>query len=116
MFDFRYETVGKNQDIVAVVLAGILDESTSTYLLGCVEDVIRDGRRKLILDCGQVAFISSMGLGTLIRVNSRMKKLGGEVKLAAVPGPVAQVMRVVGLHRIFEMYPTADDAIAAHGG
>ncbi|HEY1380172.1 MAG TPA: STAS domain-containing protein [Gemmataceae bacterium] len=116
MFDFRYEKVGKNQDIVAVVLSGILDEGTSTYLLGCVEDEILEGRKKLILDCGQITFISSMGLGTLIRVNSRMKKIGGDVKLAAVPGAVAEVMRVVGLHRIFEIYPTVEDAIAAHGG
>lgn len=116
MFDFRYENVGKNQDIVNVVLSGILEESNCKYLLDCVEDQIREGRTKLILDCGQVSFISSVGLGTLVRVNSRMKKIGGDVKLAAVHGTVAEVMRVVGLHRLFQIFPTADDAVAAHGG
>jgi anti-sigma B factor antagonist len=116
MFNFHYEKVGKNQDIVSVVLSGTLDETNCQYLLGCVEDEILDGRKKLILDCGQVTFISSMGLGTLIRVNSRMKKIDGDVKLASVHGAVAQVMRVVGLNRIFQIYPSVDDAIAAHGG
>jgi anti-sigma B factor antagonist len=114
MFNFYYEKVGKNQDIVAVVLSGILDENSSNYLLGCVEEEILGGRKKLILDCGQVTFISSMGLGTLIRVRSRMQKIGGEVKIASVHGAVAEVMRVVGLNRIFQIYPTVDDAIAAH--
>jgi anti-sigma B factor antagonist len=116
MINFHYEKVGKNQDIVAVVLSGVLDENTCSYLLGCVEDEILDGRKKLILDCGQVTYISSMGLGTLVRVNSRMKKIGGDVKLASVKGAVAQVMGVVGLNRIFQIYPSVDDAIAAHGG
>jgi anti-sigma B factor antagonist len=116
MFNFHYEEVGKNQDIVAVVLTGTLDENSCDYLLSCVEDRILEGRKKLILDCGQVTYISSMGLGTLVRVNSRMKKNGGDVKLALVKGTVAQVMGVVGLNRIFQLYPSIDDAIAAHGG
>jgi anti-anti-sigma factor len=57
-----------------------------------------------------------MGLGMLVRVNSRMKKLGGDVKLAAVHGTVAQILGVVGLNRLFQIYSTVDEAIAAHGG
>lgn len=116
MFNFRYEKVGKDRDIVAVVVSGTLDENNCNYLLECVEEEILDGRKKLILDCGQLEYISSMGLGMLVRVNSRMKKIGGDVKLAAVHGTVAQVMAVVGLSRMFQIYPSVDDAIAAHGG
>ncbi|MFL5328024.1 MAG: STAS domain-containing protein [Gemmataceae bacterium] len=116
MFNFRYEKVGQSKDIVAVVLTGTFDENNCNYLLECVEDEILEGRMKLILDCGQLEFISSLGLGTLVRVHSRMKKLGGDVKLAAVHGAVAQVLGVVGLNRIFQIFPTVDAAIAAHGG
>ncbi len=114
MFNFRYQKVGKNSDIVTVVLSGTLDEGNCSYLLDCVEDEILEDRKKLILDCGQLTFISSMGLGMLVRVNARMKKLGGDVKLAAVQSAVAEVFSVVGLNRIFQIYPSVDDAIAAH--
>jgi anti-sigma B factor antagonist len=114
MFNFRYENVGQNRDIVAVVLSGTLDESNCNYLLDCVEEEVLEHRRKLVLDCGQLTFISSRGLGMLVRVNSRMKRLGGDVKLAAVQSGVVQVLSVVGLNRIFQMYPTVDEAIAAH--
>jgi anti-anti-sigma factor len=116
MFNFRYETVGQNKDIIAVILAGTLDESTCQYLLDCVKDEVLEGSTKLIIDCGGLEYVSSMGLGMLVRVNSRMKKLGGEVKLAAVHGPVAQVLKVVGLNRLFEIHPTVEAAIAAHEG
>ena len=116
MFNFRYEKVGKNQDIVAVVLSGILDEENCNYLLDCVKQEILEDRTKLILDCGQLTYVSSMGLGMLVRINSRMKKLGGDVKLAAVQSAVSKILSVVGLNRLFQIYPTVDDAIAAHGG
>lgn len=116
MFNFHYEKVGANRDIVSVVVSGKLDEDNCEYLLECVEEEILEGRKKLILDCGQLTYISSMGLGMLVRVNSRMKKIGGDVKLAAVHGAVAQVIGVVGLNRIFQIYPSVQEAIAAHGG
>jgi len=116
MFDFQYETVGKDKDILTVVLSGILDESHCNYVLDCVKEEVLEGRKKLIMDCGDLEFISSMGLGMLVRVNSRMKKLGGDVKLADVQGTVAQILSMVGFNRMFQIYPTVDEAIAAHGG
>jgi anti-anti-sigma factor len=57
-----------------------------------------------------------MGLGVLARVHSRMKKIGGDVKLAGVHGPVATIMNIVHFSRLFHMYPTVEEAIAAQGG
>jgi anti-sigma B factor antagonist len=113
MFNFEYEKVGKNGDIVAVVLEGMIDETNCEYLLKCVAEEILEGHTKLILDCGKLTYISSMGLGMLVRVHSRMKKLGGDVKLADVHTTVAQIISVVGLNRLFHIFPTVDDAIAA---
>jgi anti-sigma B factor antagonist len=116
MFDFQYEKVGQSGDILAVVLTGTLDQSNCNYLLDCVAEEILEGRKKLIVDCGGLEFISSMGLGTLVRINSRMKKLGGDVKLANVHSFVAQAMSAVGLNKMFQIYPTVEEAITAHGG
>lgn len=113
MFDFQYKKIGPNGEILAVVLSGTLDESNCQYLMDCVKEEILEGRQKLILDCGRLEYISSMGLGMLVRVNSRMKKLGGDVKLANVHGVVAQAISVVGLNRLFQIYPTVGEAVAA---
>ena len=113
MFNFEYEKVGSNGDILAVVLEGMIDETNCEYLLKCVAEEVLGGRKKLILDCGRLTYISSMGLGMLVRVHSRMKKLGGDVKLADVHSTVAQIIGVVGLNRLFHIYPKVEDAIAA---
>ena len=97
-------------------LSGKLDAFHCDYLLKCVEHQIEEGYKKLILDCHGLEFISSMGLGMLMRVHARMKKLGGDVKLARVHGVVASAITLVRLDRALHMYPTVEEAVAAHGG
>ena len=116
MADFWYEKTGKNKDIVRVVLSGALDTAGCDYLLNCVEHQIKNDVSKLIIDCSKLSYISSMGLGTLVRVNSRMKNKGGDVKIADVPGSIAKVLAAVSLDKVFQMYPTVEAAVEAHGG
>ena len=116
MVDFHYQDCGENRDIVSVVVSGKLDAFHCDYLLKCVEHQIEEGYKKLILDCTDLEFISSMGLGMLLRVHARMKKHGGDVKLAGVHGVAANLISFVHLDGILQMYPTVEEAIAAHGG
>ena len=44
-----------------------------------------------------------------------MKKRGGDVKLARVPGLVAGVFQTTGLDRIFHIYPKVREAFASFG-
>ena len=116
MVDFYYQNCGSNKDIVSVVVSGKLDALHCDYLLNCVEQQIEEGYKKLILDCSELEYISSMGLGMLIRVHARMKKHGGDVKLAAVRGVAASLISLVCLDGVLEIYPTVEEAVAAHGG
>lgn len=114
MFDFHYATAGQKKDILCVVLTGELNEQSCDYLLACIEEQIHLGHTRVVLDCGRLTEISSLGLAMLVRVNARMRRVGGEAKLAAVPSLVAQVIRLVHLHHLFQMYPTAAEAVTAH--
>jgi anti-sigma B factor antagonist len=116
MTDFYYKAVGTDGDIVTVVLSGKLDALHCDYLLECVEHQIEEGHNKLILDCTDLEYISSVGLGMMLRVHTRMKKQGGDVKLAAVRGVVAAVISVSRLDKVFQIFPTVEEAVAAHGG
>ena len=54
-----------------------------------------------------------MGLAVLVRANSRLKPLGGKIALAGVKGVAADALRIVHFDRLFNMYPTVDEAAAA---
>ncbi|MEM9588880.1 MAG: STAS domain-containing protein [Planctomycetota bacterium] len=98
---------------IVLELTGKLDAASSEYLLDCVQGFIDRGERKVVLDCFDLDSISSVGLGTLVRANSRLKSHGGTIALVGVQGLVADVLRVVHFDRLFGLYPDLDEAKAA---
>ena len=75
---------------------------------------IEEGNRKIVIDCRNIEFISSLGLGMLVRAHSRMKKVGGDVKLARLSNLVADLLSTVALDKVFHLYPTVRDACASY--
>ena len=110
MIDWEIEKAGDNADVSVFKLTGRLETVESEYLLSIIESRIGDGDSKAVLDCVRLEYISSLGLGTLIRARARMKKAGG-VKLARVHGVIASVISVVNLDRVFHLYPTVEAAV-----
>jgi len=115
MIDYRTYNAGPANDILVVEVTGRLDNDTSEYFFGCLEWQINDGNTRIVLDCSDLVFLSSLGVGTLMRIQSRLKSKGGTVKLAAVQNMVADVLRVVYLDRLLDLYPTVDEAVASFG-
>jgi anti-anti-sigma factor len=64
----------------------------------------------MIIDCTNLTYISSYGIGVLVRVHNKLKKHGGHVKIASPPGVVLQALAMVRLGKIFEIYPDVNRA------
>lgn len=111
MLEFVQSELGENGQILAFKLSGRLDALQVDYLYSVLENRIRDGHSKIILDCHEMEYISSMGLGMLMRVHAKMRKQSGDVKLARVHGAVADVLSLTRLDRVLQMYPTLQEAI-----
>ena len=86
------------------------DNETSPYLFDCVQDEIESGGSKMIPDFAALDHISSLGLGTLVRIHSRMHSKGGDVQFAHIDGLAAEVVRAVGLNKLFHFHSSIEDA------
>ena len=67
----------------------------------------------LVLQLGEVAFIDSSGLGTLVRVMADARSGGGDLKLCAIPETIFRMLRITNLSTVFETYASEAEAIAA---
>ena len=114
MIDWTTEIVGENKDIVLFNLSGRLDTADCDYLFDVLNGYIEEGRKRLILNCHDLEFVSSIGLGVFVRIHARMKRHDGDVRLARVRGAVAEVIRLVMLDRLLKMYPSVREAIASY--
>ena len=85
----------------------ILDESNieeiGRELVGLVE---KRPRIKLMLDFGNVQYLSSAALGKLITLNKRVAENDGQLVLCAIKPQIYEVFQITKLNKIFEI---ADD-------
>ena len=98
------ESYTVDEDITVIKIGGRLDGAGAEEFRKEVETLIDDGKIKLIIDCARLGYISSYGIGILVALQSRLVKRGGQVKLAAIQGVVADVLKVVKLGRLLDMY------------
>lgn len=77
-----------------------------------VNHLLRD-HRALILHLGEVGFIDSTGLGTMVRLLSATRQARGDLKLCAVPAPVQSLLKITTTQRLFDIHENEENAVAA---
>lgn len=108
-------TIEKQADVILVhVETQRLDESNTRLL----ETAIRDAASAatylpFIVDLAKVGFLSSLSLGSLVRVAMDFKDRRQRLVLAAARPDVRQVFEVTRLNRIMETRESVEAALAA---
>jgi anti-anti-sigma factor len=91
-------------DILAVVLRGDLDSTSAPEFTKQIQAHLDSGRSKIIIDCRNMGYISSLGIGSLVTLQSRLRRQGGEVKLAAILGPAMELLRLMRMDKILSIH------------
>jgi anti-anti-sigma factor len=75
--------------------------------------VEREGRKKIILNFGNVEFLSSAALGKLIGFDKRAKQHGAELILSNIRPEIYEVFAITKLTKLFIIKDDEADALAA---
>src|SRR4051812_32521526 len=70
----------------------------------------------LVVDLSRVPFMDSTALATLIQGRKRCCAGGGDLVLCALQNPVRATIELMQLHRVFRIFPTQAEALAAFDG
>lgn len=80
-----------------------------TELRDTVHELLEEGRSSVLLDCAQLGFIDSQGIGLLIRTWMSAGK-GEKLKLFSLTSRVKEILQIAGLLKIMDCF---DDVGAA---
>src|SRR5688500_6476790 len=100
--EFYYHEIDK--DVLIIRADGGLNASTSEQFIQELERLIDAGLSKIIVDCTGLSYISSYGLGVLIRLHKRLANRGGDVKLAGIDSALIKLLSLVKLDQMFSIY------------
>lgn len=73
---------------------------------------IIDRGGQVVLDLSAIQFVDSMGLGALLSVMRGLSQNKGQLRLATLTPQVDAMFRLVRMHRIFDVYESADKALS----
>jgi anti-sigma B factor antagonist len=90
------------------IVAGGESESLRAHVAWLLHD-----RRSIVLHLGEVGFIDSSGLGTIVRTLTSTRQARGDMKLCNVPEHVRKVLELSHLTKLFDTHESEEKAVAA---
>ena len=102
------------QKVSIVQLADSLTSANADSLVAQFASWLdRKNPARCIFDLSKLEILDSSGVGSIVTCLHKVKRLDGDLCLAAAQGRTATVLAIAHLDLIFKMYPTVDAALAS---
>jgi anti-sigma B factor antagonist len=104
--------VERRGTITILHLAGELRAAEGDDWAKRATDLLGEGGARLVIDLAHVNYVSSAGLGQLVRVAAHANSQGVRLLLCNLTPFVQQVLTSTGLDKFFNVASSLDDALA----
>ncbi len=105
-----FETRG---DVLILRICGRFTAGSDAEYQRAKDEIQNAGRRKVLLDLGEVPNVDSTGLAYLVGLYQAVRACGGRMVLSQVAPRLSEVLQLTRLNRVFPMFPTEDEGLAA---
>ncbi len=100
-------------DAVVLRLSGQMREMGADVLRERLDALLADGHVRIIFELGDVSFVSSTGLGQMMRAYRTAVSSDGYVRVVNPQPLVEEVFRFTKLHTLIGIFSTVEEALAA---
>ncbi|MEW6712486.1 MAG: STAS domain-containing protein [Candidatus Riflebacteria bacterium] len=109
--EIRIDVRPKGNDITLVVLRGEIGTETVNQFKDRIDQIVADGKSKLIMDFQEVNYLNSMGLGVVAATLKKVKKVKGDLKLINLSPAVQELFELTRLTKVFEIFDSEESAL-----
>lgn len=104
---------GPDDSIGVIKVGGYIDTTTSSELERALGSLLKKNQHRIIVDLGDVDYISSAGWGIFISEIKGIKENNGDLKLSRMIPEVYEVFELLEFHYILKAYDTVEEAVEA---
>ncbi len=101
------------QGVTVLKVSGFIDASNITRFDEELYSHIRKGASKIAIDCSELQYINSMGMGILLEARQLAAKRNGDIVIVSLPKKISKVFEILGFNEIFKFYASEDEALKA---
>jgi anti-sigma B factor antagonist len=110
-FDISTAEESVNELPIQVVrVKGYLDSSTFPQMQDHLQNLIKDGHVRIVVEFSDLNYISSAGLGVLMGMLQEVRNQQGDLKLADMSSKIKNLFDMLGFSRLIRIYPNVESA------
>lgn len=106
-----YKITEENNIQVLVLSGELIDKNQATDLIKNIDDILAQGKSKLIIDLSDLKYMNSSGLNVLIQLLTKTRTNGGESVIFNVSKKVNDLLIITKLNTLFKVADNKADAI-----
>jgi anti-sigma B factor antagonist len=95
-------------------LFGFVDRHTIEQLDTKLDTLLDSGKSQIVIDCAELTYISSNGMGVFISYVSKARSLEGDIRLCNMRDIARTVITMLGLHRLFQVFESRQAAVDSY--
>jgi anti-sigma B factor antagonist len=101
-------------DVTILDLSGkITIGEGSVQLRESVRKLLDDGKKKILLNLGDVSYVDSSGIGELVSSYTTTNNNGGQLKLLNLTKKIQDLLMITKLLTVFETHDNEEAAVAS---
>ena len=107
------ETKQLDGGVAVIAISGRLALGGETEKLdAAVTKLLGLEQKKVVLDISHLDYVDSSGVGMLVSCLTKMKKAGGEMKVAGANPRIRRIFSMTGVESLMPLFDTVDAATA----
>jgi anti-sigma B factor antagonist len=103
--------IRRTGEVSIVDLTGQLTSFAGGVLRQTVGDLMKRGKKQIVLNVGGLVYLDSSGVGALVNCYMSVIKQGGEMKVVGLTPKVEEVLKITQLYRIFQEFHDEEEAV-----
>jgi len=102
----------RNGNVQIIELAGkMMGDPSSAALVKRVDALLAAGVKMVVMDVNEVQWMNSQAISHLIACLTKLRRIGGDLRLAGAAGKVEYYLRLTKLNTVIRTFATQHEAI-----
>jgi anti-sigma B factor antagonist len=110
MSDFKILT-REAPPVSVLEIKGYLDAHTAPELENAIDRLVKEKKYNIIVNCKDLTYISSAGLGVFMAYIEEVRKNQGDIKLSNMSPKIFNVFDLLGFPLLYEIFKDESEAV-----
>ena len=98
-------------DVTLIYPRGFINAHTVRLFEAEIQKTLEQDRFMVVVNCAELAYIASAGLGAIMGVIDELRRHGGDLRLASLNETVLNIFEILGFHHLYRIFPSELEAV-----